>query len=66
MHHETSGPPGATPLLLLHGGGVAGWMWEPLRAHLDPVRRVIVPDLPGHGRSATEDYASHEIGRAHV
>lgn len=60
MHHETSGPPGATPLLLLHGGGVAGWMWEPLRAHLDPARRVIVPDLPGHGRSAAEDYASHE------
>ncbi|MEZ7754747.1 alpha/beta fold hydrolase [Microbacterium paraoxydans] len=60
MHHETSGPPGTPPLLLLHGGGVAGWMWEPLRAHLDPARRVIVPDLPGHGRSAIEDYASHE------
>lgn len=28
MHHETSGPPGTPPLLLLHGGGVAGWMWE--------------------------------------
>ncbi len=60
MHHETSGPPGTPPLLLLHGGGVAGWMWEPLRAHLDPARRVIVPDLPGHGRSASVGYASHE------
>lgn len=61
MHHETSGPPGTPPLLLLHGGGVAGWMWEPLRAHLDPARRVIVPDLPGHGRSASVDYESHEV-----
>lgn len=60
MHHEASGPPGTPPLLLLHGGGVAGWMWEPLRGHLDPARRVVVPDLPGHGRSATADYVSHE------
>ena len=60
MHHETTGRAGTPPLLLLHGGGVAGWMWEPLRGHLDPARRVIVPDLPGHGRSATADYVSHE------
>lgn len=60
MHHETTGPAGTTPLLLLHGGGVAGWMWEPLRCHLGPGRRVIVPDLPGHGRSATADFVSHD------
>ncbi|WP_149085018.1 MULTISPECIES: alpha/beta fold hydrolase [Microbacterium] len=60
MHHETFGPPGRPPLLFLHGGGVAGWMWEPVRGHLHPERRVIVPDLPGHGRSVTADYTSHE------
>ncbi|MDH5133898.1 MULTISPECIES: alpha/beta hydrolase [unclassified Microbacterium] len=60
MHHETTGSAGTPPLLLLHGGGVAGWMWEPLRSHLDPARRVILPDLPGHGGSATADYVSHE------
>lgn len=59
MHVETFGPRGRRALLLLHGGGVAGWMWEPMRAHLDPERRVIVPDLPGHGRSAEETYMSH-------
>lgn len=59
MHVEAFGPQGGEPLLLLHGGGVAGWMWEPLRAHLDRGRRVIIPDLPGHGRSAAETYVSH-------
>lgn len=59
MHVETYGPRGERPLLLLHGGGVAGWMWEPVRAHLDAGRRVLVPDLPGHGRSVDESYESH-------
>lgn len=59
MHRETFGPAGQAPLLLLHGGGVAGWMWDPMRTHLPPGGRVIVPDLPGHGRSADETYISH-------
>ncbi|WP_240745150.1 MULTISPECIES: alpha/beta fold hydrolase [unclassified Microbacterium] len=59
MHLETFGRTGEPPLLLLHGGGVAGWMWEPMRAHLPPHARVLVPDLPGHGRSAAQSYASH-------
>ncbi|HLR46079.1 MAG TPA: alpha/beta hydrolase, partial [Deinococcales bacterium] len=45
--------------LLLHGGGVAGWMWEPLVWTLQPGRRLFVPDLPGHGRSADRPYVSH-------
>ncbi|PRB19179.1 alpha/beta fold hydrolase [Microbacterium sp. MYb62] len=59
MHVKTSGPQGERPLLLLHGGGVAGWMWEPMRAHLDQGRRLVIPDLPGHGLSADEPYVSH-------
>lgn len=59
MHHETFGPTGGRPLLLLHGGGVAGWMWDPVRARLGDDLRVIVPDLPGHGASATAPYVSH-------
>ncbi|MBT2494473.1 alpha/beta hydrolase [Microbacterium sp. ISL-59] len=59
MHLDTFGSTTEPPLLLLHGGGVAGWMWEPMRAHLPPHARVLVPDLPGHGRSASENYTSH-------
>lgn len=60
MHVDESGPEGAPPLLLLHGGGVAGWMWRPTLAALRAPARAIVPDLPGHGRSASVDYRSHE------
>lgn len=59
MFLHTSGPEDAAPVLLLHGGGVAGWMWDSLRERLEPEYRVLVPDLPGHGRSADEPYVSH-------
>lgn len=49
-----------TPVLLLHGGGVAGWMWRPLIEQMSPGYRLLVPDLPGHDRSAHADYESHE------
>lgn len=64
MHVDAFGPRGERPLLLLHGGGVAGWMWEPMRAHFDEAHRVLVPDLPGHGRSADESYVSHSVTTA--
>ncbi|UYO96923.1 alpha/beta hydrolase [Microbacterium sp. M28] len=60
MHLERHGEVSRPRLLLLHGGGVAGWMWTPLREHLDPRTRLLIPDLPGHGRSAAEPYTSHE------
>lgn len=34
-------------------------MWTPLQDRLDADYRVIVPDLPGHGRSSQEPYVSH-------
>ncbi|RCV49370.1 alpha/beta fold hydrolase [Marinitenerispora sediminis] len=48
------------PVLLLHGGGVAGWMWRPLIEQMGPGHRFLVPDLPGHDRGAQTDYESHE------
>lgn len=59
MHVSRSGPRAGAPLLLLHGGGVAGWMWDPVRGRLQDEHTVLVPDLPGHGRSSSDDYRSH-------
>jgi pimeloyl-ACP methyl ester carboxylesterase len=59
MYAMSTGPRDAHTVLLLHGGGVAGWMWAPLRDRLAADHRVIVPDLPGHGRSSREPYVSH-------
>jgi pimeloyl-ACP methyl ester carboxylesterase len=51
---------GSDPVLMIHGAGVSGWMWRPLRELLAPTVKAIVPDLPGHGRSAAEPYISHD------
>lgn len=37
------------PVVLVHGGNVAGWMWEPQLEALQH-RTVVTPDLPGFGR----------------
>ena len=59
MHVSRFGPEDGSPVLLLHGGGVAGWMWNSLRSSLASKYNVLVPDLPGHGQSADEPYRSH-------
>ena len=39
-----------TTLLFLHGGGAAGWMWQPVVERLSEFH-CLVPDLPEHGGS---------------
>lgn len=51
LHYEIYGAESAFPLLLLHSGGMAGVEWQPQLEALATRFRVIVPDLPGHGRS---------------
>lgn len=60
MHRGLGEDPRSPVLLLLHGGGVASWMWRPLVDALDARWRVLAPDLPGHGARSAEDYVSHE------
>lgn len=50
-----SGP----PVVLVHGLGVSGTYFEPLGLLLARTRRVVVPDLPGWGRS---DRPSRPLG----
>ena len=46
----------APVLILLHGAGLNGHMWDAVRRDLDPRWRVITPDLPGHGARQDETY----------
>src|SRR5690349_21064840 len=45
------GDPAAAPVLLIHGQMIDGAVWDPLVRRLSVKRRVLVPDLPGHGRT---------------
>lgn len=51
--HRPAGAAQGAPLILLHGGGVASWMWQPQLPALTE-RLVITPDLPGFGTRARE------------
>lgn len=39
------------PVVFLHGGGGAGWMWQPQVESLRDHYHILVPDLPEQGRS---------------
>jgi len=42
---------GKNIVVFLHGGGVSGWMWEKQANHFEKDYNLLIPDLPGHGRS---------------
>ena len=44
-------PSGKTPVVLVHGWGGSGMYWRATAEHLAATVDVIVPDLPGSGRS---------------
>lgn len=68
MHADVTGTGigAARTVLFLHGGGVSGWMWQPVLNLLAGSCRTVVPDLPGHGQSRATDYVSHEDALAQL
>lgn len=50
---QETGPAGAPTIVFLHGGGGAGWMWQPQVDRLSDYH-CLVPDLPEQGQSADE------------
>jgi 3-oxoadipate enol-lactonase len=54
VHRPGTDAPGR-PLVMLHGGNVANWMWEPQVAVLTD-RTVLTPDLPGFGERVREGW----------
>jgi pimeloyl-ACP methyl ester carboxylesterase len=52
LYTSVHGDPTHPTILFLHGGGGAGWMWQPQVDALKEDYHLLVPDLPEHGRSA--------------
>jgi 2-succinyl-6-hydroxy-2,4-cyclohexadiene-1-carboxylate synthase len=57
LFYRATGPMDCPATLLLHGFLGSGEDWDPVIAQTKVTRRWIIPDLPGHRRSA---YAPHE------
>ena len=55
MHVREFHPDADESVLYLHGGNVAGWMWDAQVAAL-PGFHALVPDLPGFGASKVEGW----------
>lgn len=53
MYYEIHGS--GRPLLMLHGAYMAADMWGPLLPGLAATRRVIAPEMQGHGHTADVD-----------
>jgi 3-oxoadipate enol-lactonase len=51
--------PRRPPVLLVHGAGSSSVVWMDAVKRLAPRRRVVAPDLPGHGQSDPW----HDVGR---
>jgi pimeloyl-ACP methyl ester carboxylesterase len=51
MHMRDTGDPSRRAVLLLHGQMFDGSLYDPLVPALAGARRVLVPDLPGYGRT---------------
>lgn len=52
LHHRTVGPPGASPVVVLHGIMGHSREWDDLVARLAAHHRVTTIDQRGHGRSS--------------
>lgn len=53
LHCATRGPGDAPPIVLVHDLGQSHETWDEVVDELEDRFRVIAPDLPGHGKSAS-------------
>lgn len=60
MFIQETGDKNKPLMVLLHGGGVAGWMWNAQAEYFKKDWHILIPDLPGHGKSACEAFVSIE------
>ena len=50
LYSEAFGPKNAPTIVFLHGGGVGGWMWQPVIQNLSEYH-CLTPDQPEHGNN---------------
>ncbi len=53
LYIQETGPATAPTIIFLHGGGGAGWMWQPQIEQLNDFH-CLIPDLPEQGQSIEE------------
>lgn len=51
LHYLKAGSGSGVPLVLIHGYGVSGHIWQPMLPYLAQEHEVFAVDLPGYGRS---------------
>ncbi|WP_153731036.1 alpha/beta fold hydrolase [Sporosarcina obsidiansis] len=60
VHYKEYGNPQGELLMLIHGGGVDGWMWDQQITHFS-YYHLIVPTLQGHGvRNEENSFSIHQ------
>jgi pimeloyl-[acyl-carrier protein] methyl ester esterase len=61
LHYEDAGA--GDPMVLVHGWSFASGVFAEVAEHLAPTRRVVRPDLRGHGRSSPGPFALADLAR---
>lgn len=62
MHYRSFGDSHLPAVLMLHGGGLSGRMWDEVAGYLADYH-VILPDLPGHGGSSQLDLSLEDCAQ---
>ncbi|OPJ62378.1 alpha/beta fold hydrolase [Clostridium oryzae] len=58
LFYSESGNKSEKPIVFIHGAGVASWMWNKQVEFFQDQFYCLTVDLPGHGKSISEEYVS--------
>lgn len=58
MLYKQFGNPNHPTIVLIHGGGVSWWMWQPQIEALQNDYHIITPIIEGHGEAADTEFIS--------
>lgn len=61
LYYQELGSDNKPTIVLLHGGGAAGWMWRPVAEILCKEFHLLIPDLPEQGHSLDAAPFSHAL-----